>query len=227
MKFTLIFFFSFHFSGLVILICAPVVSPLRRCLHVLTAGWQPSVTWPGGGVQSSLCSYLRGQTSPGRLKVRQCCEGRRLADSGPWSLQRTRPERASTGSRCRKRRGKSRWDTRRCAPSAPELTGPYGEWTRPGRVHDPRRSDEEDRVCVIVAQKAVVVTSDSLHNCHNNTAQTSKCSNIYIFLFVLSWNISVQSVENLIKEGKRGKLSHFETVEVAPWNSPNIALIIH
>lgn len=190
-EFTFIFSFSFfHCSGLVILICAPVVSPLRRCPHVLTAGWLPSVTWPGGGVQSSLCSYLRDQTSPGRLKVRRCSEGRRLADSGPWSLRRRRPpppERASIGTRCRKRRGKSRWDTRCCAPSAPELTGPYGESTRAGGVHDPRRSDQGDTAAefapVWCNSRAESFSPDvwHLHNCHNNTAQTSKCSNVYIF----------------------------------------------
>lgn len=53
---------------------------------------------------------------------------RQRAAAGPWSPP---SERASTGWRCRRRRGTSRCDTRRCGPSAPGLTGPYGEWRRP------------------------------------------------------------------------------------------------
>lgn len=88
--------------------------------------------WGRGGVSRALsripACVSSGQTSPDRLKVRRCREDRRQPP-GPWSLP---SERASTGWRCRRRRGTSRCGTRRCGPSAPALTGPYGEWRRPG-----------------------------------------------------------------------------------------------
>lgn len=52
--------------------------------------------------------------------------------TAPWTLQGRipPPERVFTDWRSRRRPGTSRRDTRRCGPSAPEPTGPSGEFTR-------------------------------------------------------------------------------------------------
>lgn len=90
-----------------------------------------------GRVGVSLCgSYPRAHLSGCKIEAVKNLLGQnptgKQNKTAPWSLQWRIPrwDRVSTEWRSRKRRGTSRIDTRTCRPSAPELTGQCGEFSR-------------------------------------------------------------------------------------------------